>query len=500
MFDNSCCSNINMASFILFKHDTVAEASDSFITMTGYSKNEILNGSLDLVSEKLFKNSSTLSNLLNSRNKSELFMVKKSLNTSRIIASVKKGPCKNENIVTFIEKPSLQIENKFPFANKLCADNHLGVAIFTIPDFIVLKANQQFLSFMKAPYNSIDNLVGRKIPDFISDWQGSSTQKLLNDAIKKRQTSYLSQFSPSPDIWRDMYLDSIITPIIEDNSVKFLIVMLDDVTETVEARKSLEHLLKLKDEFLSSITHEFKTPLTVISSAIQVMELICKDEMTDKMKGFVDKIRQNTYIQMRLVNNILDFIKTKSGHIKVSKKNMDIVIVTRKIIDSISFYASQKDISLTFSSTMKKRIIAVDDEKYERILLNLLSNAIKFTPPGKSVNVTISRKNQNVLIKITDEGIGIPKDKLETIFERFGQVESSLSRRAEGTGIGLSLVKSFAQSLGGDISVKSVPGKGSTFTIILPDEKAAEIEEAATARIENSRLVKSIAIEFSDIY
>lgn len=267
--------------------------------------------------------------------------------------------------------------------------------------------------------------------------------------------------------------------------------------KNLELKKSLE----MKDEFLSLISHEFRTPLNVISTAIQAMSYICAGELTDKSRKYLGMIKQNTYRQLRLVNNLLDITRANAGRIKINRKNIDIVFLTKSITESVYTYASQKQVDVKFISSLEKKIIGIDDEKYERVLLNLLSNAIKFTPEGKSIMVRLSSLENNINIAVEDSGIGIPQDKLEVIFEKFGQVDSSLSRQAEGTGIGLSLVKKFVEALGGSISVKSQLGKGTFFTIVLPSETTAE-EHCGNkmADLLDNRLVQTTTVEFSDIY
>ena len=268
-----------------------------------------------------------------------------------------------------------------------------------------------------------------------------------------------------------------------------------------EKNESLEKALEMKDEFLSLISHEFRTPLNVINSAIQTLKLIYDNEMTDKVKEYMGIIRQNANRQLRLVNNLLDITRANAGSIKVNKKNIDIVFLTKAIIESVYEFSSQKGISVTFTSSFPEKIIAIDDEKYERIILNLLSNAIKFTPKGKSINVNIYSIKENVCIDVRDNGIGIPQDKIKIIFDKFGQVDSSLSRQAEGSGIGLSLVKKFVEALGGTISVESKIDKGSTFMILLPNEKVIEEQnEKLMIDLMDNRLVQTTNIEFSDIY
>ena len=183
---------------------------------------------------------------------------------------------------------------------------------------------------------------------------------------------------------------------------------------------------------------------------------------------------------------------------------MDIVLLTKSITESIAIYAEQKSIRLSFSSTLVKKIMGIDEEKYERILLNLLSNAVKFTPEGKSVTVKVFQKivkgKCKVYIQVRDKGIGIPHDKKKLIFERFGQVDSSLTRPSEGIGIGLTLVKMLVEILGGEIILESKEGMGCTFTIILPTEKVKGTPIEQIKEINDNRLIQATTIEFSDIY
>lgn len=273
----------------------------------------------------------------------------------------------------------------------------------------------------------------------------------------------------------------------------------------IEKNETLLKSIEMKDEFLSMISHEFKTPITVINSAIQAMEFVCKDELSDKGKGFLNKIRQNTNRQLKLVNNILDITRLSAGRLKVNRKDMDIVFLTKSITESIIIFAEQKNIKMSFSSTLGKKVIGIDEEKYERVLLNLLSNAVKFTPKGKSVFVRVSQKVVKgkcmVCIQVRDKGVGIPDDKKDLIFERFGQVDSSLTRQAEGTGIGLHLVKMLVKMMGGEITLESKVGVGSTFTILLPTQKVKDTPiEQMLKDIADNRLIQATAIEFSDIY
>lgn len=318
----------------------------------------------------------------------------------------------------------------------------------------------------------------------------------------------------------EVYVSVSATPLLDENG-NFTIGVLSsrDITEYIKRnetikkqhiallkaekkeKENLEKMIAMKDEFLSLISHEFKTPLTVINSALQVMDFLYKDQITDKIKVYLDKIKQNTFRQVRLVNNLLDITGANAGHIKLNMRNLDVIYITSMIVDSVKLYANQKGVNVHFVTDIKEKVIALDEEKYERILLNLLSNAIKFSAVGKNITVRINCQRKNINISVIDEGIGIPIEKHELIFERFGQVDSSYTRQAEGSGIGLSLVRLMVNAMGGHISVESKVGVGSTFTVSLSD-RVLEDKTNTEALIDSidSRLVQSIAIEFSDIY
>ncbi|HEX3029586.1 MAG TPA: PAS domain-containing sensor histidine kinase [Clostridia bacterium] len=284
-------------------------------------------------------------------------------------------------------------------------------------------------------------------------------------------------------------------PILDyDGNVKGAVLCSRDITQLVESEK-------MKDEFLSIISHEFKTPITVILSITQAIELLCKDEMSVKLKSYIKQIRQNSFRQLRLVNNLLDVTRANAGRIVLNIKKHNLVLHTRLIVDSVQEFARQKGINLTFKDQKKEIITGIDDEKYERILLNLLSNAIKFTPKGKCVTVELTVKEEYISLSVIDEGIGIPDRMKDIIFERFGQVDSPLSRQAEGSGIGLSLVKMLVEMMNGKVSLSSTEGMGSVFSVLIPFVEAEDTDySAATECMHDDRLIKAISVEFSDIY
>lgn len=274
-----------------------------------------------------------------------------------------------------------------------------------------------------------------------------------------------------------------------------------DVKKNIDLLNKSRQLNKLITEFLANISHELKTPLNVIFSAIQVLDLnrnFNSKEFKNKQNKYLRIMKQNCYRLMRLISNLLDITKINSGFLKLNLHNRDIVSLVEDITLSIVPYFESRKIELTFDTDVEEKIMAVDSDKMERIILNLLSNSIKFTKPGGRIFVNINDKENVVLIKVRDTGIGIPEDKMSIIFERFGQVNKSFRREREGSGIGLYLVKSFVELHGGKIYVKSKLGIGSEFIIKIPVKVLDEKYNEEDFLYENND--EKINMEFSDIY
>ncbi|ACQ53168.1 PAS domain-containing sensor histidine kinase [Clostridium botulinum] len=270
-----------------------------------------------------------------------------------------------------------------------------------------------------------------------------------------------------------------------------------DVKKNIELLNESREYNKLITEFLSNISHELKTPLNVIFTAVQLLGFYEKDVDYEKQDKYLKLIKQNCYRLMKLINNLLDTTKLDSGYLKLNLVNYNIVSLIEEITLSVTSYAESKGINIIFDTDVEEKIIAVDTDKIERIILNLLSNSIKFTNPGGHIFVKIKDCGENVYIHVKDTGVGIPSDKLESIFERFFQVDKTLKKNKEGTGIGLHLVKSFVEMHKGTVHIKSELGQGTEFIIKLP---AVVCEKQVKSKnIIYEANIERINMEFSDI-
>lgn len=270
-----------------------------------------------------------------------------------------------------------------------------------------------------------------------------------------------------------------------------------EVKENIKLLNETQEQNKFITEFFSNISHELKTPLNVIFSSLQLLNVYDDDAFVKNRKKYLEVMKQNCYRLTKLVNNLLDIIKYDSGFIIPNMQNEDIVYVVETIAMSIVPYAESKKIELIFDTNIEEKIIAFDVDKMERIVLNLLSNALKFTDSGGYIYISVIDNDDTVEIVVKDTGIGIADDKKEFIFGRFTQVDRSLKRNHEGTGIGLSLVKSFVELHNGEIKLESELGRGSEFTIVLPSNQAEETRIQIEIK---DNIIERVNMELSDIH
>lgn len=285
--------------------------------------------------------------------------------------------------------------------------------------------------------------------------------------------------------------------------------------QTKELRKAKEEAEKAKEEaekaneaksmFFANISHELRTPLNILLSATQLIKTYLDRDiegLKDKLQQKLNMQVQNCYRLLRLINNLIDITKMDTDNFKLTYARTDIVQVVEAITMSVSEYIESKGISLVFDTDVEEKNVDCDLDAIERIMLNLLSNAIKFTSNGGTVSVSINDFGEYIRISVKDTGIGIPEDKLPIIFERFKQADPLLTRKHEGSGIGLSLVKSFVEMHNGRIYVVSRQGEGSDFVVELPcvQNCSFEIHETPSIYSKDENVIRKIHAEFSDIY
>lgn len=278
------------------------------------------------------------------------------------------------------------------------------------------------------------------------------------------------------------------------------------VAQDITERKAMETALKQQAEdlreknklitdFFINISHEFKTPIAVLSMGIELMENSAKEQ--PDIARHLGIMQLNAYRLSRLVSNLLDITKLDAGFMEPNWEHVDIVHILSDLVKSTEYYVNQKDLTLAFACNAEEKYMSIDGFILERIILNLLSNAIKHTRAGGSIHVGCLVSEDTVRISVADTGEGIPKDKQQIIFNRFMQVDTSLTRASDGCGIGLALTKSLVELLKGTISFESTHGEGTEFTVELP---VLPMEIQPQCIVERGMgLHKRIQMEFSDL-
>jgi signal transduction histidine kinase len=231
---------------------------------------------------------------------------------------------------------------------------------------------------------------------------------------------------------------------------------LNDITE----RKRLEN------EFISLVSHELRTPMTSMMGALDLLSSGQLGTLTDQGKQVLDIATKNTERLIRLVNDILDLERMKSGKITMKKVRCDMAQLLIQAVETMKPMAKQGQVNLKLEPCSIE--LEVDPDRILQTFTNLLSNAIKFSEPGETVWLKPILNSKHLQIAVEDRGRGIPADKLQVIFERFQQVDTSDSRQKGGTGLGLAICRHIIEQHDGRIWVESEFGRGSTFYISLP--------------------------------
>lgn len=358
-----------------------------------------------------------------------------------------------------------------------------------------------------------EDIINRKVEDFVKLNVDVIGEERLENALKEVEFQPLIEDKIIMRNGDALELEVFSKPIFIKEKTAVLNVFrditeqkrIDDLKGKIEEEKrklrEAMEMEKLKNEFFANLSHEFRTPLTIILGMIQLIEKDIKNtpQIEILMKKRLKVLKQNCFRLLKLIGNLIDMTKIDAGYFMVTLKNHDIVAIIENTTLSVVEYAENKGISVEFDTEVEEKITACDEDKIERIMLNLLSNAVKFTDEGGSIKVKVFDDDKNIRFIVKDTGIGIPDNMIDTIFNRFVQVDKSFTRNHEGSGIGLSLVKAFVEMHNGSIMVQSKYGEGSTFIITLPIKILPEEGQPA----ENSNLGENnkqkVNIEFSDM-
>lgn len=260
-----------------------------------------------------------------------------------------------------------------------------------------------------------------------------------------------------------------------DGEPEFFLAMIEDITERKQtelklraSQEAAEAASRVKSEFLATMSHELRTPLNAIMGLSQLLQQEIVGSLNEKQNEYVNSIYSSGEHLLALINDILDLSKVEAGKEELLVSPLPVSDLCNYAIWTVRDRALEKGLQLTSQINLKADICIADERRIKQMLLNLLTNAIKFTPAGE-ISLVVKKVPQGITFTVSDTGIGIDSNQFKFLFEPFRQLDSRLNRQYEGTGLGLALTRKLARLHGGDVTVTSTLGKGSQFTLFLPN-------------------------------
>jgi len=269
----------------------------------------------------------------------------------------------------------------------------------------------------------------------------------------------------------------------KDGRIRKTVLLMEDITKLTQleeelrdsyvrlenAYAELKETYDTKSDFISTVSHELRTPLTVINSYLEMFEDDLLGDLNENQKSKLQIVRTQTDHMIRLVGDMLDTSRLESRKFKIQKSTLNVENIARSAVEELSNLAGLKEQTMYLNIDSKIPIIPGDGQRITQVFSNLLTNAIKYTPDKGSIGVSIKDEDGHVLVSISDTGMGIAKEDLENIFEKFYTTRGpSLTRESERMGLGLTIAKGILEAHGGTIWAQSKLGKGSTFYFTLP--------------------------------
>lgn len=402
--------------------------------------------------------------------------------------------------ITEIKQHEKKLEYARSLMERMVYTIDVPMAILDYPSFYVNLENEDFDNMVQCILKvERTPVLNNYFLDIIKDDTKEKFLDILDHVIKENREKIVNKFKIKDKNGQDKFYKIKISPYLdEEENIKHICIYGVDITDEVNINMQLQNMTKIKDDFFAMTSHELRTPLAIMSSSIQLAKNIYGGEISSNIDRTLSTINNNCHKLLKLINNILDISKAEAGFMEVNNSVFDLIDTTSYIIESVTSYANSKNLSVHFYCSLKEYFVSLDKDKYEKIMLNLLSNAIKYTPDGRNIHVFLNLDSKYLTINVSDEGVGIPEDRIENVFDRYIQVNNKMSNKSSGTGIGLSLVKKLVEIMNGSIYVDSIEDEGSTFTIEFSRE-AIEREECDFKSCQLDNIKNKVEVEFSDI-
>ncbi|HET7464861.1 MAG TPA: PAS domain S-box protein, partial [Longimicrobium sp.] len=305
------------------------------------------------------------------------------------------------------------------------------------------------------------DVLGRHYSELMRPDYHDRAAELYSRQVRERVPSTYFEFPAVARDGREIWIGQVVQLVVEDGRVRGL----HAVARDISARHEVE---RLKNEFISVVSHELRTPLTSIRGSLGLLGSGKLGELSERAQRLVDIATQNSERLVRLINDILDIERIESGAISMERRTVQSGELVRQAVNAVRGMAERAGVGL--ETRVEEFDFNADPDRVVQVLTNLISNAVKFSAAdaGAVVAVEARAAEGGARFRVIDRGRGIPEDKLDAIFERFQQVDSSDSRQKGGTGLGLAISRTIVQQHGGEIGVESSPGQGSTFTFTIP--------------------------------
>jgi len=255
-----------------------------------------------------------------------------------------------------------------------------------------------------------------------------------------------------------------------------------DITERRQAEEKMKETMEIKSQFISTVSHELRTPLTAIKEGVAIVLDGVVGEVNKEQERFLEIAKRNVDRLSALINDVLDFQKLEAGRMRPDISSNDIKQIISEVHETMTLFANKNHVKLVSEPAGDLPETEFDKAAMIRVLTNLVSNAIKFTPENGQVSVSVRQQNEELAISVSDTGMGIPKEELSKIFERFHRVKRR-GHEIQGTGLGLAIVHKIVMMHGGRIEVESEVDQGTTFTVFLP-LKAKSLQEPPSEEID----------------
>ena len=312
------------------------------------------------------------------------------------------------------------------------------------------------------------NPAAKKILDIKEDDMPSFDQLFSSYEINMGQIIYFKHFETLERVIDrgEREISVYFAPFKTDDKTGGVVVVLRDITER-------EKLDKTRKEFVANVSHELRTPLTTVKSYTETLQEMISDENidVDTIEGFLGVINSEADRMTRLVRDLLLLSSLDHSINDMTKSELDIASLTKGIVEKLQHSAKEKSQTLSYEPTNAIPVVLGNSDRLEQVITNVITNALKYTPDGGDILVSTMHMFNNVIIKVKDNGIGIPQKDIDHIFERFYRVDKARSRQMGGTGLGLAIAKEIVEAHGGTISIKSKPRQGTTVMIKIPVSK-----------------------------